>query len=297
VGALGGPAAAALGDEVLVSFYDANKIERYSTSGQDLGAFAATGLSHPTILAVDAQGNVYAANEGNNTITWFSPNGTDLGTFAQPDEGRTAPYGMAFDASGNLYVGYLNVNPNSSVTKYSPSGTSLGTFASVGLRAPFGLAFDRSGYLYAANYDGAGLTKYSSAGALLATINTPNVRPDDILLGPNGDLFVSSSYQASAGFYNADTVEEYAPDGTRVRTVASGLSYAFSLAFDSLGDLYVSELTSDLLDVYSPAGQRLNQFSMNAGLYPEGMVVVVPEPSGLLLVIAGLTGLMLRPRR
>ncbi len=64
-----------------VALPDLNRIERFSPTGVNLGAFATTGLDNPGGLAFDIGGNLYVANR-NNTIRRFTATGFDLGSFA-----------------------------------------------------------------------------------------------------------------------------------------------------------------------------------------------------------------------
>jgi streptogramin lyase len=73
-------------------------------------------MVHPTGLAVDGNGNVYIADNGNNRIRKVNPSGvisTIAGTGVKNynGDGRTAisaelsnPYGVAVDGSGNVYI-------------------------------------------------------------------------------------------------------------------------------------------------------------------------------------------------
>ena len=65
-----------------------NTVEKFSSTGTDLGVFAASNLNHPAGLAFDRNGDLYVANYWGTTIEEFSPGGTDLGTFAS---GLNAP--------------------------------------------------------------------------------------------------------------------------------------------------------------------------------------------------------------
>lgn len=70
-------------------------------------------------------------------------------------------YGLAFDASGNLYA---STYANSTITKLDPEGDSI-QFAT-GLGGPYGLAFGSSGALYAANYANNTLSEISPSGVV-----------------------------------------------------------------------------------------------------------------------------------
>ena len=110
-----------------------NRIERFSPSGADLGAFA-SGLNGACGLAFDSAGNLYAAVVNNNTIEKFTPGGIGS-VFAST--GLDGPYGLVFDSVGNLYAANLY---NSTIEKFSPSGADLGVFAATGVNAPYSIA-------------------------------------------------------------------------------------------------------------------------------------------------------------
>ena len=66
-----------------------------------VSTFVSSGLDDPDGLAFDAAGNLYVANDGNNTISKVTPAGA-VSTFVS--SGLDDPDGLAFDAAGNLYV-------------------------------------------------------------------------------------------------------------------------------------------------------------------------------------------------
>src|SRR5262249_36136917 len=73
---------------------------------QDTGARAPSAL-HPTSVAVDAQGRVFAADFDGDRILVFSPAGALLGSWREraPAPGLFQnPFGLALDGSGVIYV-------------------------------------------------------------------------------------------------------------------------------------------------------------------------------------------------
>jgi sugar lactone lactonase YvrE len=110
-----------------------------------------TGLSYPSGLALDASGNIYVGNgNGAGTVTVYpaNPSGTlnesPLATIAGGNTGLYTPYGLAFDASGKLYVAdtdYVHVvvfaaNPMGTINEV-PLATISGSNTS--LNAPIGI--------------------------------------------------------------------------------------------------------------------------------------------------------------
>lgn len=92
-------------------------------------------LHDPQGLAFDRAGNLYAANEGGDTVERFTPGGT-ASTFA--GSGLNFPVGLAFDSAGNLYL--ANSSPLcDNIEKFS--GTTLvGSVFAAGLHDPEYLA-------------------------------------------------------------------------------------------------------------------------------------------------------------
>ncbi|HEX3818215.1 MAG TPA: NHL repeat-containing protein [Chthoniobacterales bacterium] len=137
-------------------------VEKFSPDGT--GTLFAT-VTRPTGLAFDSLGNLYVANFG-NTIERFSPEGADLGTFA--NSGLNNPEGLAFDSLGNLYAAN---NATGTVEEFSPAGADLGVFA-VGLGGPVGLAFDSAQSLYVVDAQSATITRIDETGATTLFANT-----------------------------------------------------------------------------------------------------------------------------
>lgn len=78
--------------ELFVSELFSNRIRHFSSTGQDLGVFAASGLSNPSGLAFDGDGNLYVLNNNNGAngyVREFSSTGVDLGIVASGISGGT----------------------------------------------------------------------------------------------------------------------------------------------------------------------------------------------------------------
>jgi DNA-binding beta-propeller fold protein YncE len=103
------------------------------------GTGTAASFNQPTALCVDAQGNVYVADTGNNEIRKITPQGavTTLagnGTAGLEDGKYTVsefnkPQGIALDGKGNLFVGDTG---NNVIRKISVATGSVVTFAGSG---------------------------------------------------------------------------------------------------------------------------------------------------------------------
>src|SRR5208282_2453800 len=118
----------------------ANQIYKINPQGT-ASLFASTGLDYPDALAFDAFGNLFVANELNNSIEKFDSLGNGT-LFANTGPIQPAG-GMAFDNNGNLYVA---LEGNYTIEKFNSQGSGS-LFASVA--APYAMTFN-SGSLYVA---------------------------------------------------------------------------------------------------------------------------------------------------
>jgi hypothetical protein len=127
------------------------------------------------------------ANSSSSTIKEFTNNNGTLshtGTIFASTNLNT-PYGLAFDASNNLYVANIFGN---TILKYTysggvlnPTGTNIVT---VGLNNPAGLAFDGSGHLYVVNNLNATIAKYTSTGGNLGQFASLGTMPTFLAFQP-----------------------------------------------------------------------------------------------------------------
>lgn len=146
--------------------------------------------------------------------------------------GLPYPNSLAFDSTGNLFVGALQANQ---VIKILTNRTET-TFANV--NQPDALAFDKGGNLYVSSGapDNA-IYKYTPAG-VRSTFASGMDNPQSLAFDRYGNLFVGNSVSGdpSGGGY----IVKITPAGIQ-STFVSGLSTPNGLAFDGAGNLYVTE--------------------------------------------------------
>ena len=259
-------------------------------SGTTDGTGSAARFNAPWGVAVDASGNVYVADNGNDTIRKVTPGGmvtTLAGSpgVSGPDDGTGSaarfhtPNGMAADASGNLYVAdqdaIRKVTPGGVVTTLagSPgvSGTADGTGTAARFNGPTGVAVDGSGNLYVAD-GGTDTIRKVSPGGVVTTLAGSSAgsgyadgmgsaarftQPGGVAVDGSGNLYVGDD----------DKIRKVTPGGV-VTTLAGrpgsgcadgrGRAASFSsiagVAVDGSGNVYVAEWAADTIRKVTPGG-------------------------------------------
>ncbi len=181
-------------------------------------------FNYPRGVAVDASGNIYVADAGNNLIRKISPQGI-VSTVAGDStagfrDGPVAsakfnfPFELVVDPSGNIYV---TDGGNHRVRKITSAGEVM-TIGEATLGVPEGIAIDASLNLYIADAAGHKIIKMTPAGGT------------STLAGTGAPGFVNGPGNI-AQFFN--------PEG---------------IAVDKVGNIYVGDLSNNAIRKITPAG-------------------------------------------
>lgn len=249
-------------DPVLFVSNSSGVISHYTISGAPLGTFT-TIPGQTAGLAVHEQ-VLYVADYANHLVLPFAANGTPLPTIA-PGQG---PTGMAFDASGNLYV---SNQIGGNVRRFGPDGTDLGNFVA-GVSMPWGLAFDASGHLYVAIRGASEVRRYAADGTPLGVFASTGLnQPIGIAFDPHGNLLVAN--------FGDSTIQKFSPTGTDLGVFASsGVSQPTEIAFDDDGNLYVANWGSSSVRAFAENGTDLGDLVTGLS-QPQGLAIMRDPPS------------------
>ena len=162
-------------------------------AGSADGTGTSARFKNPEGIAVDSNGSVYVADFGNATIRKITSAGvvtTIAGTAgvkgSADGNGAAAkfqePYGVAVDASGNVFVADAS---NRTIRKISSAGVVTtfagtagsygsvdGTGASAKFGSPYGVAVDSSGDVYVADNSNSTIRKITSSGIVTTIAGT-----------------------------------------------------------------------------------------------------------------------------
>lgn len=263
---------------------------KYDTNGNELWRRTYPSVL-PVGLVVDSTGNAYIVGLSHNTITTmkYDTNGTQVWVryHEYPSTPQPSyPQKIALDSAGNpVIIGTIQRSfPNSGVTdyltlKYDPNGNLLWqrTYNRTGLAfgkdrdSTTALATDAFGNIYVTGVTvsptdntkrSAVTVKYDSNGTLLWDVryngvNSNQVQPYALAVDSFGNVYLAGS------FYNAGNVDyltiKYDTNGNWVwghsyNGLANGDDFAYALALDTLGNVYVTggsatDLSSDCVTI------------------------------------------------
>jgi len=232
-------------------------------------SFAAFRLNKPAGLAVDAAGNLYVANFGQNNILVYNAKYA-LVTSKTIKQNISGPQAVALDTFGNVWVANFTGNSNGEsgyITEYT--GVTQNTDATINndIVGPLYLAFDGLDNLWVLN-DGDYVSVYSPTTAFAPPSNLLyefDTELSTLTVGPG----LMASGTGSATYENSSSV---LLQGTG--TIGSEISYGFgaaAMATDNLGNIYSSDPSGQVRILPPNLGGAAEFVSL--GFTPRGMAV------------------------
>lgn len=203
-----------------------------------------------------------------------------------------------------------------SVLKFDAAGNLVTSFGAGMILSPHGLTVDRDGNVWVVDCACTGgrpaatdssappappkghqIFKFAPDGRLLLTLGTPGGargdryfwQPNDVLVAPNGDVFVSEGHSSQPGA--TARVLKFDRTGTLVKTWGSWghgpneMDQPHTLAMDSRGRLFVGDRGNDRIMIFDQNGTLLDtwyQFSRPSGIHisADDQIYVADSESG-----------------
>jgi len=207
----------------------------------------------------------------------------------------------AGDRCGANSCALSDVDP---IVKLDPEGNVVQSFGAGQILWPHGMEVDHEGNIWVADarsanaqeleqnpdaYGGHQVVKFSPQGEVLMVLGTPGeagdlpthfTEPNDVLVAPDGHIFVSETHSAQFrdedGPTSMSRISKFAPDGTFVKSWGSWgyedgeMRSPHALAMDSQGRLFVADRGNRRIQIFDQEGTHLDtwyQFSRISGLY------------------------------
>jgi len=240
---------------VYVVNYGGKTVTEYSTAGVAT-TYSTNVPAGPVGITFDSSGNAYVLGESSETVVKFT--GGMSGTTSTIVTGTTAPTAIAIDASNNLFV--ANIAGANRVQKYTSSGTPLLTIiGSATYPMSAGIGVDASDNLWVAdNHLGSSVDEYNSAGTLVQELSRGSANSAIYIDGANNDFLTTTT---------GEYVAVYTPGwAAATQTITPPFSSPRGVVTDHLGNIYVSDYTTETVKKYAPtSGYFL------AGTLPPGL--------------------------
>jgi sugar lactone lactonase YvrE len=282
----------------------------YSQSSSNI---TGEGLPNPNPVVIANWGKL---PEGRN---WGSTAGIDI----DPTDGHIWAYercgASAFAGLGDAQVIVnCDTNPVDPIFKFNRhTGEVMANFGAGIMQTPHGLHAADDGTVwvtdFVANADGTKghqVHQFSPDGELLMSLGTPGQagtepgyfnQPNDVIVGPDGSIYVSDGHNGQ-GMTSMAAIEEglaagntarimkFAPDGTFIKEWGHlGVKHGefrtpHALEFDAYGRLWIADRGNHRIEIYDQEGNYLDTryaFGRISGLYitDENMVYAIDSES------------------
>ena len=201
-------------------------------------------LAAPKGVTVDAAGNIYVADNGNQRVVKVAPNGTQTTVGV----GLNYPQGMAVDGAGNLFIADNNLNEVVEV----PAGCASSACQQIvgsGLRSQLGVAVDGSGNVFIGDFLDHEVVEVPANGGPQTIVYSPgpSSNPVGLAVDTAGNLFI-----ADFGLKQVVELPAGCASSNCQVPVGTGWDLPEAVAVDAAGDVFVADEAPKVVEV--PAG-------------------------------------------
>ncbi len=224
----------------------------------DTGPATAAELNSPQGITVDIEGDLYIADTGNNAVREVNASTQVISTIAGDPTGApgfsgdgglataarlNAPYSVALDSAGNLYIPdsgnnrVRRIDTTGHINTYAGNGTPAylgdgGAATAAELYSPLGVACDPAGNVYIADARNYVVRKVNALTGKISTV-----------AGNNG-VTTYGDGKTTFTYGNGQSGENFAGNGI---ATGAGIYAPYGVAVDSAGNLLIAEYFDHLV--------------------------------------------------
>ncbi len=204
-----------------------------------------TGLLAPAGLALDALGNIYIADAGNNAVEEWNASTQTLNVLV-PAGVLANPRGIAVDTYGNVFIADTG---NGAVEEWTAATGQLSTLVT-GLNSPTGVAVDSVGNVYVVEQGTNAVREWNATDQSLTTLISSGLsNPSGIAVDLLGTIYIADT--------GNNAVEQWNPITQILNVLVSGLNNPQDVAVDGLGNVFIADAGSSTIKEWNQAAQQL----------------------------------------
>ena len=204
-----------------IYFTDKDGVYRMDSNGGNIIPLG-SGFSWAWGIALGS-GNIYVANQGDNSIKRMDLNGNNIITLGS---GFSNPAGIAL-SGGYIYVADSDHN---AIKRMDSSGGSITTLGS-GFSYPYGIALS-SGYIYIADSGHNAIKRMNTDGSNIITLGSGFYNLMGVAVDSSGNIYVADT--------GNNAIKRMDSSGNNIITLGSGFRPQ-GVAVDSSGNVYVAD--------------------------------------------------------
>ena len=234
-------------------------ISTFGSYGEEPGQFI-----WPMGITLDKDTNVYVTDEWLHRVTKYDQDGEYLshwGTHGSGDGELNRPAGIVVGQDDTLYI---VDSRNNRIQKFTLDGKYLGKFGSAGsangeFNLPWGMCLDANDNIFVADWRNDRVQSFTSDGKWLATFGTPGAAgtPDT-----GGDCS-NAVIKGGITYTNAPVGQFNRPTGVCV---------------DQDGDIYIADWLNNRVQVLTPEGRFITEFTGDGHLSNMGVAKLKSNP-------------------
>jgi len=269
-------------------------------------------ISQPEGIDIDAEGNIYVNDIGDNQIKKFNKGGVlismwgstgdEPGQFKHPHGNKIENVDSGSHHNNNTlseveesYI-YITDQNNYRIQKFTTNGTFITMWGEEGegdqqFSHIHGIDLDSDGNLYVSDRDQPSIQKFTSNGTFIkkwgsqGTLEGQFIQPWDVKVSPDNKVFVPD--------FGNDRIQIFTTDGgfvTSWGTSGTGpgqFNGPAGVAFDSSGNVYVTDSGNQRVQLFSSDGSFLSNFGESGegdGQFSRPESISVDDASGRIYV-------------
>ncbi len=178
--------------------------------------------------------------------------------------GLNAPYGVAADRTGNVYIADSG---NNAILQWTAASNTVSLVVYSGSYYPQAVAVDGAGNVFFADSGSSSINEWSAANSNVTTLVSSGLSfPGGVAVDGAGNVYIADTFNSA--------IKEWTAATSNVTTlVSSGLDYPYGVAVDGAGNVYIADTGNNAIKAWSPANSNVTTLVASGLNVPQGLAV------------------------